>query len=52
VVERQPDSVPPLAEIRDQVVAELRRREGEKALRDYLAGLRETFDVEVRDSLP
>jgi parvulin-like peptidyl-prolyl isomerase len=52
VVERQPDAVPPLQDIRPQVVAELRRRAGERALRDYLDELRADATVVVAEPLP
>jgi len=52
VVERQPDAAPALADIRPQVVAELRRRAGEAALRAYLDGLRGDAEVVVREPLP
>ncbi len=52
VVERQPDAVPALADIRPQVLAEVRRRAGEAALRAYLDGLRGDAAVVVREPLP
>jgi parvulin-like peptidyl-prolyl isomerase len=52
VVERQPDSAPPLADIRPQVVAEMRRRGGEAALRAYLDELRAGADVTTAERLP
>lgn len=52
LVERQPDAVPPLAEIRDQVRAEWLRRAGDRALRDYLDELRERAEVRVAAELP
>ena len=52
LVERQPDTVPPLAEIRPQVVAEWRRRAGEQALRAYLDELRASATVVVAEPLP
>jgi len=47
VVERQPDLTPPLAEIEAQVLAEYRRREGDRALRAYLDDLRAHANVVV-----
>ncbi|MBI4514920.1 MAG: peptidyl-prolyl cis-trans isomerase [Deltaproteobacteria bacterium] len=52
VIERQPDPDPPLDEIRPQVLAEFRRRAGERALRDYLDELRARADIEIATSLP
>jgi parvulin-like peptidyl-prolyl isomerase len=52
VVERQPDAEPPLADIRPQVVAEFRRRAGERALRAYLGELRANADVVLAEPLP
>jgi len=52
VVERQPDAEPPLADIRPQVVAEFRRRAGERALRAYLDELRANADVVLAEPLP
>jgi parvulin-like peptidyl-prolyl isomerase len=52
LVEREPGAVPPLAEIRDEVRSELRRRSGDQALRDYLSSLRERAEVRVTDALP
>jgi hypothetical protein len=52
VVERQPDTTPPLAEIEPEVRAEFRRRAGEQALRAYLDDLRSRADVAVAPTLP
>lgn len=52
LVERQPDAVPPLAEIRPEVVAEWRRRAGEQALRTYLDELRASASVVTAEPLP
>ena len=52
VVTREPDGVPPLDEIRDQVVAELRRRAGDDALRGYLDDLRARATIDVARVLP
>lgn len=52
VVERQPDALSPLEEIRPQVVAELRRRAGERALREYLDELQANATVVVAEPLP
>ena len=52
VLERQPDATPPLAEIRGEVAAEVRRRAGETALRSYLDGLRARARIEQVDRLP
>lgn len=51
VIERQPDYVPELSEIRAQVVAEFRRRRSEAALRKYLDDLRRDADVRTRPGL-
>jgi len=52
VLERVPDSGPPLSEIKSQVEAEFRRRAGEQALRAYLDDLRSRADVSVTTKLP
>jgi parvulin-like peptidyl-prolyl isomerase len=52
VLERQPDATPPLADIRGEVTAELRRRSGENALRAYLDGLRARAHIDQVDRLP
>ena len=51
VVEREAEWLPPRAEIADEVLAEYRRRTGERALRAYLDGLRARADVQVAPSL-
>ncbi len=51
VVERQPDSTPPLAEITPQVLAEFRRQAGERALRSYLDELRGRAEIAVSPPL-
>ncbi len=51
VVEREAEWVPPREEIGDEVVAEYRRRRGERALRAYLDGLRARADVEIAPAL-
>jgi parvulin-like peptidyl-prolyl isomerase len=48
VIERQGEEVPPLAAVREEVVAEMRRRDGEQALRAYLADLRRRAAIEIR----
>ena len=52
VLERQPETVPPLTEIEAQVAAEYRRRAGDQALRDYLVELRARADIAVAAPLP
>jgi parvulin-like peptidyl-prolyl isomerase len=52
VVERQPDAAPEFADIRPQVLSELRRQEGEEALRRYLDELRGGAEIRVREPLP
>lgn len=47
VVERQADDAQPFAEVRSAVLAEYRRRAGERALRKYLDDLRARADVTV-----
>src|SRR5262245_4148483 len=47
LVAREPDGIPPLAEIADEVRAEWRRRSGERALRTQLDDLRARAAVEV-----
>lgn len=51
IVERQSDVTPPLAEIEPQVVAEYRRRAGDRALRAYLDDLRARAKVVVDPQL-
>lgn len=50
VLEREPATTPALAEIIDQVRAELRRRNQDEALRDYLDELRSAKSVRLRDA--
>jgi parvulin-like peptidyl-prolyl isomerase len=52
LVDREAGAVPPLAEIREEVRAELRRRAGDQALRSYLEELRERADLRLTDALP
>jgi parvulin-like peptidyl-prolyl isomerase len=52
LVDREDARVPPLAEIEKEVRAELRRRAGDLALREYLDLLRDRADVRVASSLP
>jgi parvulin-like peptidyl-prolyl cis-trans isomerase-like protein/SurA-like protein len=47
VVEREATWVPPREDIADDVLAEYRRRAGDRALRAYLDGLRARADIEV-----
>ena len=51
VIEREAEWVPPRAEIADEVVAEYRRRRGERALRAYLDALRARAEVEIAPAL-
>ena len=51
VLEREAEWVPPREEIADEVVAEYRRRRGERALRAYLDGLRARAEVEIAAAL-
>lgn len=50
--DRAPGRVPPLSEIENEVRAELRRRAGDTALRDYLDELRDRADVRVAVERP
>lgn len=52
VVERLPDEAPELDAIRDQVLAEYRRRGGDRALRQYLDALRAEADVVIARPTP
>jgi parvulin-like peptidyl-prolyl isomerase len=52
MVAREPEETPPLSEIETEVRAEVRRRTGDRALRQYLDGLRRTADVRTREDLP
>jgi hypothetical protein len=49
LLERAPGFTPPLADVEDEVRAELRRRNSERALREYLDDLRARSDVRVRE---
>jgi len=49
LVARSPGAAPPLAEVEEEVRAELRRRAGDRALRAYLDELRAQADVRVRE---
>ena len=51
VIEREAEWVPPREEVADEVVAEYRRRRGERALRAYLDGLRTRAEVEIAPAL-
>ena len=50
LVEREPGGSPELADVKDQVRAELRRRNEDAALRAYVDELRRSGDVRVRES--
>lgn len=52
VIERQADASRALPEIKPQVLAEFRRRNGERALRAYLDDLRARAEVTVASKLP
>jgi parvulin-like peptidyl-prolyl isomerase len=52
VMAREEARTPPLEEVHDQVRSEWVRRAGDRALRDYLDGLREQASIEVRAELP
>ncbi len=52
LLERQSDALPALDDIRPQVVAELRRRAGERALRAYLDDLRANAAIVVAEPPP
>lgn len=52
VVEREPSRTLPFDELRAEVRAEWRRREGDRALRAYLDDLRDQGNVHVREPLP
>jgi parvulin-like peptidyl-prolyl isomerase len=52
LADREDGYVPPLDEIREEVRAELRRRQGDQALRAYLDELRDRADVRVARELP
>jgi hypothetical protein len=52
MVERQPDTSPPLDDIRPQVLAEFRRRAGDQELRSYLDELRANAEIVVAEPLP
>ena len=49
VIEREPATTPALAEVADQVRAELRRKSEDDALRAYVDQLRRVGDVRVRE---
>jgi parvulin-like peptidyl-prolyl isomerase len=52
LAERTPDESPPLAEVEPEVRAELRRRAGDRLLRERLDALRAQADVSVAEGLP
>jgi len=52
LLDREPEPAPPLDDIKKQVLAEYRRRAGDRALRKYLDDLRSRADVAVRQKLP
>ena len=52
VVERREDADVPFIEARPEVVAEFRRRSGERALRTYLDQLRRRGEIEIARRLP
>ncbi|MDX2170440.1 MAG: peptidylprolyl isomerase [Deltaproteobacteria bacterium] len=52
LVDRQREAAPELADIRDQVANEWRRRSGEQALRQYLDELRASSTVVLPERLP
>lgn len=47
VLEREPERTPPLEEIEADVRAQLRRRAGDRALRDYLDELRKRAEIRI-----
>ncbi len=51
LLERAPGFAPPLAEVESEVRAEMRRRAGDRALREYLDDLRDEADVRVRSAV-
>ncbi len=52
LVEREPARTPELSEIEEQVRAEWLRRAGDRALREYIDGLREQAEIVVAPKLP
>lgn len=52
VVEREPARTPDLSEIEAQVSAEWVRRAGDRALREYLDGLRDQAEIVIAPKLP
>ena len=52
LLDRSPGFAPQLADVREEVRAELRRRASESALRAYLDDLRQRADVRVRSEQP
>jgi parvulin-like peptidyl-prolyl isomerase len=52
LLERQPDTAPPLPAIASQVAMEFRRRAGERALRAYLDDLRARAAIELPSTPP
>ncbi len=50
LVDRGDAVIPELAEIREQVVIDWRRRQGDKALRDYLGELRDYAVIEIAEA--
>lgn len=51
LLERSGASVPDFAEVREEVLAEFRRRRADEALREYLAGLRSRAEIELASDL-
>jgi len=52
LIDRTDATAPPLTDVRPQVVAEMKRREGDRRLRQRLDDLREEADVVTIDRLP
>jgi hypothetical protein len=52
VVDHVPTRAPPFEDVRDQVRAEVKRRAGDRALRERLDDLRSQADVQVRKLEP
>ena len=52
LVERELPRTPELSEIGDQVRAEWVRRAGDRALREYLDGLRDQAEIAIAPQLP
>ena len=52
LLEREPERTPPLHEIQTEVLAEFRRKAGDRALRSYLDELRARAEIQIAETRP